>query len=165
MIPILLLKTLHILSGAVLFGTGLGIAFFMLRAHRSGDPRIVAAVGGMVILADLLFTATAVVLQPITGMAMALAEGFRLDESWILASLGLYLLVGACWLPVVWIQVRITDLARAAAAAGEPLPPQCRRLYRAWFALGWPAFAGVIAIYLLMVFKPVLWVASAAPGG
>jgi uncharacterized membrane protein len=151
---ILALKTLHILSGAVLFGTGLGIAFFMVMAHRSGEARTVARVGRMVVLADMLFTASAVVVQPVTGVLLAQSEGYRLDEPWLLAVYGLYALVGACWLPVVWIQVRMASIA---AAAGEhELPPAYHRLFRIWFLLGWPAFLGVIAIYLLMVGKPAL---------
>jgi uncharacterized membrane protein len=153
---VMLLKTVHILSGAVLFGTGLGIAFFMLMAHRTRKPRTVAAVASMVVLADLVFTATAVVIQPLTGVWLAHLEGFGLTEPWLLASYGLYLLVGACWLPVVWIQLRMKRLAEAAAFAGEPLPPAYDLLFRVWFILGWPAFAGVIAIYALMVAKPAL---------
>jgi uncharacterized membrane protein len=156
MSAVLLLKTVHILSGAVLFGTGLGIAFFMLVAHRTREPRTVAAVASMVVLADLVFTATAVVIQPLTGAWLARLEGFRLAEPWLLASYGLYLLVGACWLPVVWIQLRMKRLAEAAALAGEPLPEAYASLFRVWFILGWPAFAGVIAIYALMVAKPAL---------
>jgi uncharacterized membrane protein len=151
---VLLLKVLHILSGAVLFGTGLGIAFFMLMAHRTRDAQIIAKVGRMVVLADLVFTATAVVIQPISGVLLASLEGFRLTEPWMLLTYGLYVMVGACWLPVVWIQLRMTQLAESAK--GSELPPSYQRLFGIWFALGWPAFSGVIAIYLLMVAKPVL---------
>ncbi len=151
-----LIKTLHILSGAVLFGTGLGIAFFMFVAHRTRDPRTIAVVGGIVVLADLLFTATAVVIQPITGLLLVQGEGFRLDAPWLVAAYVVYVLVGACWLPVVWIQWRMTQVAAAAVEAAGPLPEAYHRLYRIWLALGWPAFAGVIAIYWLMVAKPAL---------
>lgn len=149
-----LVKLVHVLSAAVLFGTGAGIAFFMVRARRTRDPSIAAAVGRMVVLADFLFTATAVVVQPVSGLALIHLQGYRLDEPWLLASYALFLLVGACWLPVVWIQQRLTRLAAAAAAQGEPLPAAYDRLYRLWFALGWPAFAGVIGIYVLMVSRP-----------
>jgi uncharacterized membrane protein len=155
MTALVLLKTIHVLSAAVLFGTGLGIAFFVLMAHRTRDPRVIAKVGRMVVLADLLFTATAVVVQPVTGVWLALVEGYRLTEPWLLAAYALYLMVGACWLPVVWIQLRMTRLAEAAK--GGDLPPGYERLFRIWFALGWPAFAGVIAIYVLMIGKPVFW--------
>ncbi len=154
MSALLLVKTIHLLSGAVLLGTGLGIAFFMLMAHRTRDSVIIARVGRMVVLADLLFTATAAVVQPISGAILARMEGFRLNEPWLLAAYALYLMIGACWLPVVWIQLRMTRLAEAAA--GAELPESYYRLFRIWFALGWPAFLGVIAIYGLMLAKPVL---------
>ena len=161
MTGVFLVKTLHVMSGAVLFGTGLGIAFFMLMAHRTREPRIVAAVGRMVVIADAVFTAGAGVIQPVTGLILIKMEGFRLTESWLTASYGLYVLVGACWLPVVWLQWKMTRLAKAAAEAGKDLPAAYDQLFRIWFALGWPAFAGVVAIYALMVTKPVLWVAPA----
>ncbi len=147
---VLILKTLHILSGAVLFGTGLGIAFFMLRARQSGDPKLMAGVGRMVALADMLFTASAVVIQPVSGVLLAVMEGVPLNAPWLMAAYGLYVLVGACWLPVVWIQLMLVGLAER----DEALSDDYRRLFRIWFALGWPAFAGVIGIYWLMVAKP-----------
>jgi uncharacterized membrane protein len=152
MTGLLILKTVHVLSGAVLFGTGLGIAFFMLMAHRTGEARTIARVGRMVALADLVFTATAVVVEPISGVLLARAERFRLDEHWFVAAYALYGLVGACWLPVVWIQLRMVKLAEAASGPG--LPAAYHRLFRIWFMLGWPAFAGVVAIYALMIAKP-----------
>ncbi|HEY0052970.1 MAG TPA: DUF2269 domain-containing protein [Caulobacteraceae bacterium] len=152
---VLLLKWIHVLSGAVLFGTGAGIAFFMLAANRTRDAATVAATARMVVLADFLFTATAVVIQPITGVALALLQGYRLTEPWLAVAMGLYVFTGACWLPVVAIQLRLKRLAEEAVARGEPLPERYHRLYRIWFALGWPAFAAVLAIYWLMVAKPV----------
>ena len=151
----LILKVIHILSGAVLFGTGAGIAFFMLRAHATKDPRTVASVGRIVVLADFVFTASAVVVQPISGLALIHLQGYALTEAWLMAAYALYVLIGVCWLPVVWFQWRMVKLAEAAVAAGAPLPPAYHRLFRAWFILGWPAFAGVIGIYALMVAKPV----------
>lgn len=150
----LTLKVVHILSGAVLFGTGAGIAFFMLRAHISGEARTVASVGRMVVLADFVFTATAVVIQPLSGLALIHLQGWSLTAPWLLAAYGLYVMIGACWLPVVWIQYRMTRLAEQAAAEGAVLPAAYHRLFRWWFALGWPAFAGVLGIYVLMVAKP-----------
>ena len=152
---VLLLKWIHVLSGAVLFGTGAGIAFFMLAANRPRDPATVAATARMVVLADFLFTATAVVIQPLTGLALALLQGYRLTEPWLAVAMGLYVFTGACWLPVVAIQLRLKRLAEEAVARGEPLPERYHRLYRIWFALGWPAFAAVLTIYWLMVAKPV----------
>ena len=149
-----LLKLVHVLSAAVLFGTGAGIAFFMVRARRSRDPVIAAAVGRMVVLADFLFTATAVVVQPASGIALLRLQGYAWNEPWLLASYALYGLIGMCWLPVVWIQQRMTRLAEAAAAAREPLPATYDRLYRLWFILGWPAFLGVLAVYALMIRRP-----------
>ncbi len=150
-----LLRWLHVIGACVLLGTGAGIAFFMLRAQRTADARIIAHVAGTVVIADWLFTATAVVLQPITGILLARALGWPLSEGWIAVSLLLYLLVGAFWLPVVWIQHRLRDLARTAAAQGGALPPEYHRLYRLWFLSGFPAFAGVLAILWLMIARPV----------
>ncbi len=152
----LLLKTLHVIGAAVLLGTGAGIAFFMLMAHRTGDARLIAHTAGVVVLADAVFTASAVILQPLTGAALARLVGYPLLEGWIGASLVLYLVVGAFWLPVVCMQLRMRDLAREAAAAGAPLPPAYRRRWRGWFAFGFPAFAAVLAIVWLMVTKPAL---------
>src|SRR5262249_27871779 len=137
-----------------LFGTGLGIAFFMWMANRTGEPVAIAQTARVVVIADAVFTATAVVVQPVSGFALALMSGYSLYHFWIAASLALYVVVGLCWLPVVWIQLRLRDLAAAAARAGTPLPERYRALYRVWFWLGWPAFIGVIAIFALMIWKP-----------
>ena len=149
-----LLRWLHLIGATVLLGTGAGIAFFMVMADRTGDARIIAHVASVVVTADFLFTATAVVAQPVTGWLLAREIGWDLTEPWIALSLGLYVFTGLCWLPVVAIQVRLRNLAREAAAAGAPLPPAYRRLYRRWFALGFPAFAAVLAILWLMVARP-----------
>jgi uncharacterized membrane protein len=153
----LALKLVHVLGAAVLFGTGLGIAFFMWMANRKGDAATIAATARIVVIADAAFTASAVVVQPVTGVALAWLGGYSLLESWIVASLVLYVAVGLCWLPVVWIQLRLRDRAADAARAGAGLPETYRTLYRIWFWLGWPAFAGVIAIFALMIWKPRLW--------
>lgn len=150
-------KLVHVLGAAVLFGTGLGIAFFMFSADRGGDVGPIAATLRSVVVADFLFTATAVVLQPVTGVALALERGYSLIEDWIAASLVLYVVVGLCWLPVVRLQMQMRDLARAAAENRAALPDAYHRKMRIWFWLGWPAFSGVIAIYWLMVAKPDLW--------
>ena len=152
------LKLVHLIGASVLFGTGLGIAFFMVMAHRTGHSGVIAVVVRFVVIADFVFTATAVVVQPVSGFALAWAIGLSpLNESWIVASLLLYVLVGLCWLPVVFIQMRIRDLAREAAVKSEPLPARYYRLYRIWFWLGWPAFAGVLAIFALMIWQPHWW--------
>ena len=148
------LKIVHIVSSTVLFGTGLGIAFFMLMAHRTRDVRLIAHTAGIVVIADLVFTATAVVVQPVTGSLMVSLAGYRYSDTWLLASIILYVVAGACWLPVVWIQNQVNDLARAAAATEQPLPARYFRLFGIWIALGVPAFLAVIHIFVLMVAKP-----------
>lgn len=150
----LLLKWLHVIGATVLLGTGAGIAFFMLMAHRSGDVRIIAGVARIVVVADYLFTASAVVAQPITGALLAHAAGYSLSEGWISLSLGLYVFTGAFWLPVVWMQKRMRDLARAAAETGTELSETYYRLFRWWFAFGFPAFMAVLAIFWLMISRP-----------
>lgn len=152
------LKYLHIIGASVLLGTGAGIAFFMLLAHRSGDKAVIAGVTRIVVIADFLFTATAVVAQPLTGLALAWHLGYGLGEHWIVLSLLLYLLTGAFWLPVVWMQMRMRDLAVAALREGQALPPRYFRLFRTWFAFGFPAFAAVLGIFWLMIARPAqLW--------
>lgn len=150
----LLIKWLHILSSTLLLGTGLGIAFFMWMAHLRGDARVIAATARTVVIADACFTAPAVVVQFASGLWLAQRMG-GLDVFWIRAAMLLFFVVGACWLPVLWLQIRARDLAAAAAAVDGPLPPSYRRIMRAWFWLGWPAFIAVVAIFWLMVFKPV----------
>ena len=153
----LFLRWVHVLGASVLFGTGIGIAFFMLRAHLSGRPEIVAHTAGTVVVADTIFTATAVVLQPVTGYLLAREIGWPLSEPWIVASLALYVFVGVFWLPVVAIQIKLRNLAREAEAHNRPLPNEYQRLIRVWFICGFPAFAGVLAIFWLMLARPVLW--------
>jgi uncharacterized membrane protein len=155
---IFLLKFVHVLGASVLFGTGLGIAYFMFMAHRTGHAGVIAVTARFVILADLIFTATAAVVQPVSGVLLAWSIGLSpLEESWIVLSLLLYVLVGLCWLPVVFIQIRMRELAHDAAVNSKPLPDGYRRLFRIWFALGWPAFAGVLGIFALMTWQPRLW--------
>ncbi len=148
------LKFLHVIGATVLLGTGAGIAFFMLLAHRSGNVAVIAGVARIVVIADFVFTATAVVLQPITGVLLARTVGYELTEGWIVASILLYLFTGAFWLPVVWMQARMRTLAAQAAASGTPLPDQYHRLFRWWFAFGFPAFAAVLLIFWLMIARP-----------
>lgn len=145
-------RLVHILSACVLFGSGAAIAFFMLMAWRSGDRAGFALAARHVVLADWLFTASAVVIQPLSGIALAHLAGWPLTAPWLLASYGLYGFIGACWLPVVWIQYRVRD--RLVAEEGEAAPPEVHRLMRIWFVLGWPAFAALIGIFVLMITKP-----------
>jgi uncharacterized membrane protein len=147
-------KWLHIVSSTVLLGTGFGIAFFFVRAQRTGNVAVIASVGRDVVLADAVFTAAAVIIQPASGVALALMAGYPLSSPWLLLSIAMYFLVGACWLPVVWLQIRMRDLAVAAATTSSPLPTEYKKYYRWWIALGWPAFIGVLVIFYLMVAKP-----------
>jgi uncharacterized membrane protein len=151
-----LLRFVHVLGATILFGTGLGIAFFMVMANSTRDPAKIAHVAGTVVVADTVFTATAVILQPITGALLAREIGWSLSEGWIVLSLALYVVTGLFWLPVVAIQVRLRNLARQAAADGQPLPDAYHRLYRIWFACGFPAFFAVLAIFWLMLTKPAV---------
>ena len=154
----MVLKYLHVMGATVLLGTGAGIAFFMVMAHRTQDPAVIAAVARIVVIADFVFTATAVVAQPASGIALAVLVGYSLWEDWLAVSIALYIVTGVFWLPVVWMQMRLRDLAAAAAKAGDPLPAAYNRLYRVWFAFGFPAFAAVLAIFWLMLFRPDLGV-------
>lgn len=151
-----ILRFLHVIGACVLLGTGAGIAFFMVVSNHSRDPAAIAHTAGIVVLADTLFTATAVIAQPATGFLLARAAGWPLLEGWVLWSLALYVMVGLFWLPVVWIQLRLRELARVARDAGEALPAAYLRLYRIWFACGFPAFGGVLVILWLMIAKPLL---------
>jgi len=151
---ILIMKWLHVIGAAVLLGTGAGIAFFMAMAHRTRNPALIAHTASIVVVADLLFTASAVVIQPITGVMLARQMGWSLTEPWLASSMGLYVLTGLCWLPVVWIQVRMRDLARQADTSGQPLPPEYYVLFERWIILGFPAFFSVLAIVFLMLAKP-----------
>jgi len=151
------LKYLHLIGAAVLLGTGAGIAFFMLRAHLTGEAAVIAAVARIVVLADFLFTATAVVVQPLTGIALAHEAGYSLTERWIVLSIILYLVTGAFWLPVVWIQIQMRDLAALAASQGKPPPGRYYALFRIWCAFGFPAFGAVLGIFWLMISRPSLW--------
>jgi uncharacterized membrane protein len=148
-------KWLHVLSSTLLFGTGIGSAFYMLFTSLTRDARAVAVVVRHVVIADWVFTATTVIFQPLSGLWLMHLAGFPLTAAWIAWSFALYFLAGACWLPVVWIQYRMRDLAVAAAAANAPLPPRYWRYLRVWVALGIPAFLALVAVFYLMVAKPV----------
>jgi uncharacterized membrane protein len=150
------LKFLHVLGAIVILGTGAGIAFFVVMAHRTGDAVFVVRTAAVVVVADFLFTATAIAVQPITGYLLLRELGLSLAEGWVVASLVLYFVAGAFWLPVVWMQMRMRDLAAAAAAAGTPLPAAYHRLFRIWFAFGFPGFGAVLLIVWLMIAKPLL---------
>jgi uncharacterized membrane protein len=149
-----ILKYLHIIGAAVLLGTGAGIAFFMLAAHLDGKPAVIAGVARIVVIADFIFTATAVIAQPITGSLLALQAGYSLREGWIVWSIVLYLFTGVFWLPVVWMQIRLRDLATKAAESGTSLPDEYHRIFWHWCAFGVPAFVAVAVIFWLMITRP-----------
>ena len=150
----LVLKWLHVVGAAILLGTGLGIAFNFWLALRGSSVTVIAAAARATVIADFVFTLPAVVLQPVTGIALALAAGHPLFSTWIVAATILYLAAGACWIPVVFIQRRMRDLAAKCAREGTALPGEFHRLARRWFLLGWPAFLAVGAIFWLMVARP-----------
>lgn len=152
----LLLKTAHIISSVLLVGTGFGSAFYLFFANRSGDVRVQAAVARLVVRADKWFTTPAVIAQPLTGIGLAHMAGWSLATPWLAWSIALYLLAGACWLPVLWLQLRMARLAEHAATHGAALPAQYWRLAAWWEGLGYPAFAAMLAEYWLMVNKPAL---------
>lgn len=151
----LLVKWVHVLSATVLFGTGVGSAFYLLSVSLSRDTRAVALVARRVVQADWLFTATTMVVQPLTGWWMARLAGIPLDTPWLAWSIGLYVFAGACWLPVVWLQLRMRDLAQAAVLVDAPLPAAYWRLLWRWVALGFAAFFAFLGVFYLMVAKPV----------
>jgi uncharacterized membrane protein len=151
----LIVKWLHILSSTVLFGTGLGSAFYMFFASRTGDARVVAKVVGLVVIADFIFTTPAIIVQPLTGYWLMHIAGFPLATPWIAWSIALYLLAGAAWLPVVWMQIRMRDMAAAAARSGTALPARYFQFLRLWVALGVVAFLALVVVFYLMVAKPV----------
>jgi uncharacterized membrane protein len=148
------LKYIHILSSTLLFGTGLGSAFYLLRAHLSRDIAAIAFATRNVVFADWAFTTPAVIIQPLTGIAMMQLGKFDFSQTWLWVSLVLYILTGLCWLPVVCLQIRLRDLAQHALQTGSDLPLLYHHYMRIWFWLGWPAFISVIIIFQLMVFKP-----------
>ena len=151
----LVVKWLHVLSSTILFGTGIGSAYYMLFASLTRDARIVLAVVRYVVIADWLFTMTTVIAQPLTGLWLMQLAQLPVTTKWIAWSIGLYFLAGACWVPVVWMQIRMRALAKRAVDDGTPLPERYWTLLRYWIALGIPAFVALIVVFWLMVAKPV----------
>ena len=150
----LIVKWLHIVSSTLLFGTGIGSAFYLLFTSLSRDVRAIAVVSRHVVRADWLFTATTVVFQPLSGFYLAHLAGYPLSSRWIVWSVVLYLVAGACWLPVVWLQMRMRDMAQASARDDQDLPALYWRYLRIWTVLGVPAFFALIVVFYLMTAKP-----------
>jgi uncharacterized membrane protein len=150
----LALKIIHIVSATILFGTGLGIAFFKWIVDRTDSVTTVRLISEKVVLADWCFTTPAIVVQAATGIALARLMGFPLTHGWVACALGLFCFAGVCWLRVVWLQIRMRDLARQSEAAGKPLSKAYRSYARTWFWLGVPAFLSLVVVIWLMVAKP-----------
>lgn len=150
---IIIVKYLHILASTFLFGTGVGTAFYLFFISLSRDVHAIAVVARHVVIADWLFTATTIVFQPLSGLYLAHRLGIPLDTPWLRWSILLYLLATACWLPVVWLQMRMRDLAIAADREGRPLPPAYQRRFVVWILLGFPALFAFLAIFYLMTAK------------
>lgn len=151
----LFIKTLHIVSSTILFGTGIGIAFFQFRSHFTDNPQEKFFAARTTVLADYLFTAPAVMIQPLTGFWLIWHGGFGWMDAWLAWTYVIYIVAGACWLPVVWIQIQLKKMLAECLATGAPLPERYHKLFRIWFLLGWPAFIGLVIVFFLMVAKPV----------
>jgi len=150
-----ILKAIHITSAAVLFGTGLGIAFFKWITDRSGNIAAIRVVSERVVMADWLFTLPAIIVQAVTGVALMRTLNYSLSQTWLVWSIALFCLAGLCWIPVVWLQMRMRDIARESEHDAATSMGQGYRTYaRVWFWLGVPAFAAVILVFWLMVTKP-----------
>jgi uncharacterized membrane protein len=152
-----IIKTLHILSSTLLFGTGLGTAFHMYATHLRGDVKAIAATARNVVLADWLFTSTSGVVQPVTGIAMISMAGYSPWSSWLVVTYMLYVIAGLCWLPVVFLQMRVAKIAAISATSMTPLPAAYYQDMRLWFWLGWPAFIALLGVFYLMTAKPGWW--------
>lgn len=151
----LLVKFLHVLGAIVILGTGTGIAFFMLMAHRTNDVAFIALTASVVVVADAIFTLSAVILQPLTGGLLMMLSATPITEHWLLASLALYVVAGLFWVPVVFMQIEMRDLAHQAAAdQRSALPQRYFVLFRRWFAFGFPGFGATMLILWLMIAKP-----------
>jgi uncharacterized membrane protein len=150
-----LAKYLHVLGAIVILGTGTGIAFFMLMAHRTGDVSFIARTAAVVVIADMLFTLSAVILQPVSGGLLIMLSATSFTERWLMVSLALYVLAGVFWISVVFMQIEMRDLARIAEQKREPLPPPYFALFRRWVWFGIPGFGSVVIILWLMIAKPI----------
>ena len=155
--PYLILKWLHIVSSTVLFGFGAGTAWYFWNAHLTGDVALISRVGRIVVKADWIFTGTSGIVQPLSGLALIKLAGYSFVESWLVAAYILYAIAFLCWVPVVRLQIRAQRLAHSAVQTGLPLGQDYHRTMRLWFALGWPAFLGLMTVFWLMVAKPSIW--------
>lgn len=150
----MIVKWIHVVGSTLLFGTGVGSAFYLLAATLTRDSRAIAVTSRHVVIADWLFTASTAILQPVTGYMLMRIANFSWELAWLRVSIMLYVVAIACWLPVVWLQMRMRTVSAAAAGAQTPLPPAYWRYFRWWFALGVPALFSFLAIFYLMIAKP-----------
>lgn len=154
----LTLKLIHILSAIILFGLGCGTVFFKMMADRTGNHNVIAITSKHVVLADWWFTTPTVIIQPVTGILMAEQLGMLLTDTWLVQTIVLYVLTGLCWLPVVYLQIRMRDIANESLQNNQPLPAQYHYYSKVWMWLGVPAFFAMIGITTLMVFhSSLIW--------
>lgn len=151
----LLLKWFHILSSVALVGVGFGSAFYLYFTNRTKNVAAIAEVSRLVVRADYWFTTPAIIIQPISGIALASVAGYPLMQTWLLVTYVLFVFAGICWLPVVWMQIQMAKMAKIAADSNTDLPQRYWRYARIWERLGMLAFPAMVIIYGLMVFKPV----------
>ncbi len=148
-------KTVHIISATILFGTGIGIAFFMIRSYFTEDLQEKLYASHNTVLADYIFTLPAIIAQPLTGFWLVWHSGYAWMSRWLFATYVIYMIAGLCWLPVVWIQIQLKKMVLHSIENGTPLQARYNKLFKLWFLLGWPAFIGLVAVFFLMVMKPV----------
>lgn len=148
-------KTVHIISSTILFGTGIGIAFFMFRSHFTNNIQEKFYAVRTTVLADYVFTFPAVIFQPLTGIALIHMGGHEWTDLWLVITYVIYIIAGLCWLPVVWIQIQLKQILAKSIENGTDLPDRYFRLFKIWFMLGWPAFIGLVIVFFLMEFKPI----------
>lgn len=148
-------KTIHIISSTILFGTGIGIAFFMFRSKFTTnlDEKLYAARG--TVAADYLFTFPAVIAQVATGAWLVNKSGYSWIDLWLVVTYIIYAIAGLCWLPVVWIQIQLRKILASCVENNAPLPESYHKLFKIWFILGWPAFLGLVVVFFMMAIKPV----------
>ena len=149
------LKTIHILSSTILFGTGIGIAFFMYRSWHASDIREKRYAARGTVLADTLFTFPAAIIQPLSGIGLIYLTGFDWTSLWLVITYCIYIMAAICWIPVVWIQIQLKNMCEQANDSATELPPAYHKLFKIWFFLGWPAFLGLIVVFYLMIAKPM----------
>jgi len=148
-------KTLHILSSTILFGAGIGIAFFMFRSFFTNNLREKHYAARSTVLADYIFTFPAVIIQPLSGVWLVWKVGYNWTDYWLVLTYVLYSIAGLSWLPVVWIQIQLKQLVKYSLDNDVPLPARYQKLFWIWFCLGWPAFTSLVVIFYVMVAKPV----------